>query len=43
MKVEEPLTHATFVARPNRFITIFKTNNKYYKSHLQNAGCLEEL
>ena len=43
MKIEGPLLNATFISRPNRFITIVKIDNKLYKSHLADPGRLKEL
>ena len=43
MKIEGPLLNATFVERPNRFITLVKINGKIYRSHLPDPGRLIEL
>jgi len=43
MKIKGPLIPATFVERPNRFITIIKIKNKLFKSHLPDPGRLKEL
>ena len=43
MKIEGPLLNATFVERPNRFITLVKINGKIYRSHLPDPGRLKEL
>lgn len=43
MKIKGPLITATFVDRPNRFITIIKIKNKLYQSHLPDPGRLKEL
>tara|TARA_B100001250_G_scaffold136118_1_gene116521 strand:+ start:386 stop:1090 length:705 start_codon:yes stop_codon:yes gene_type:complete len=43
VKIKGPLLNATFISRPNRFITIIKIDNKLYKSHLADPGRLKEL
>ena len=43
MKIEGPLIKGTFVERPNRFLTIVKVGNKYFKSHLPDPGRLKEI
>ena len=43
MKIEGPLLNATFISRPNRFITRVKINNNIFESHLADPGRLEEL
>ena len=43
MKLNDTLTSAIFVARPNRFITIININGKEHKSHLPDPGRLKEL
>ena len=43
MIIEGPLIAATFVERPNRFITIVEINGKFYRSHLPDPGRLKEL
>tara|TARA_B100001250_G_C19647036_1_gene720858 strand:+ start:232 stop:945 length:714 start_codon:yes stop_codon:yes gene_type:complete len=43
VKIEGPLLNATFISRPNRFITIIKIDEKLYKSHLADPGRLKEL
>ena len=43
MKIEGPLIKGAFVERPNRFLTIVKVGNKYFKSHLPDPGRLKEI
>ena len=43
MKIEGPLLQATFINRPNRFITTIKINGEKYHSHLADPGRLKEL
>ncbi|MCH8011158.1 MAG: DNA/RNA nuclease SfsA [Candidatus Marinimicrobia bacterium] len=43
MKIVGPLFDATFVDRPNRFLTIVKIDGIKVKSHLPDPGRLEEL
>ena len=43
MKIDGPLLNATFISRPNRFITRVKINNNIFESHLADPGRLEEL
>ena len=43
MIIEGPLIAATFIERPNRFITIVEINGKLYRSHLPDPGRLKEL
>ena len=43
MIIEGPLIAATFIERPNRFITIVEINGKFYRSHLPDPGRLKEL
>ena len=43
MKLNDTLTSAIFVARPNRFITIININGKEHNSHLPDPGRLKEL
>ena len=43
MKIDGPLLNATFISRPNRFITMVKINNDIFESHLADPGRLEEL
>ena len=43
MKIDGPLLNATFISRPNRFITIVKINNNIFESYLADPGRLEEL
>ena len=43
MKIDGPLLNATFISRPNRFITMVKINNNIFESHLADPGRLEEL
>ncbi|MFC1581317.1 DNA/RNA nuclease SfsA [Candidatus Neomarinimicrobiota bacterium] len=43
MKLKGPLISATFINRPNRFLTIVKVNQKELLSHLPDPGRLEEL
>ena len=42
MKIDGPLLNATFISRPNRFITMVKINNNIFESHLADPGRLEE-
>ena len=41
--IDGPLLNATFISRPNRFITRVKINNNIFESHLADPGRLEEL
>lgn len=43
MKILGPLYDATFLDRPNRFLTIVSINGEYVKSHLPDPGRLKEL
>lgn len=43
MKIEGPLLDATFVERPNRFITLIEIGGKIHPSHLPDPGRLKEL
>ncbi|MAG21123.1 MAG: DNA/RNA nuclease SfsA [Candidatus Marinimicrobia bacterium] len=43
MKTDGYLTDATFVRRPNRFLTIVRINGREEESHLPDPGRLEEL
>jgi len=43
VKIKGPLLNATFISRPNRFITIIKIDKKLHKSHLADPGRLKEL
>lgn len=43
MKIEGPLVKATFVERPNRFITLVEIGGIIYRSHLPDPGRLKEL
>lgn len=43
MIIEGPLINATFIERPNRFITIIEINGELHRSHLPDPGRLKEL
>lgn len=43
MKIEGPLYDATFVDRPNRFLTVVNLNGRHVESHLPDPGRLTEL
>ena len=43
MKIEGPLIPATFVERPNRFITLVSIDGHIHRSHLPDPGRLKEL
>jgi len=43
MRIVGPLKDATFIERPNRFLTIVQINGKRVKSHLPDPGRLKEL
>ena len=43
MKIKGPLILATFVERPNRFVTHIDIEGKIVKSHLPDPGRLREL
>ena len=43
MKTGGSLTDATFVRRPNRFLTIVRINGREEESHLPDPGRLKEL
>ena len=43
MKIEGPLIPATFVERPNRFITLVSIDGDIHRSHLPDPGRLKEL
>tara|TARA_B100000700_G_scaffold188858_1_gene208112 strand:+ start:3128 stop:3835 length:708 start_codon:yes stop_codon:yes gene_type:complete len=43
MLIDGPLISATFIDRPNRFITTVKINGELHKSHLPDPGRLKEL
>ncbi len=43
MKIDGPLIRATFIERPNRFVTHVKINGEIFKSHLPDPGRLREL
>ena len=43
MKIEGPLIPATFVERPNRFITLVSIDGDVHRSHLPDPGRLKEL
>ena len=43
MKIEGPLIPATFVERPNRFITLVRIDGDVHRSHLPDPGRLKEL
>ena len=43
MKIEGPLIPATFVERPNRFITLVSIDGDIHRSHLPDPGRLTGL
>ena len=43
VKLKEPLIPATFIERPNRFLTIVNIKGKKHESHLPDPGRLKEL
>jgi len=43
MKIDGPLLNATFVERPNRFITMINIDGEIHRSHLPDPGRLKEL
>jgi len=43
LTIEERLIEATFLNRPNRFLTIVKLNNKTLPVFLTNPGRIHEL
>ena len=43
MKIKGPLIPATFLSRPNRFLTIVRINGVKHKSHLPDPGRLNEI
>tara|TARA_B100000029_G_C17531432_1_gene943385 strand:+ start:52 stop:762 length:711 start_codon:yes stop_codon:yes gene_type:complete len=43
MKIDGPLLDATFVERPNRFITMVEIDGEIHRSHLPDPGRLKEL
>ncbi len=43
MNIDGPLISATFIERPNRFITLIRLNEEVHSSHLPDPGRLKEL
>ena len=43
MKINGPLLKATFIERPNRFITMVEIDGRVHRSHLPDPGRLKEL
>lgn len=43
MKIDGPLLKATFIERPNRFITMVEIDGEIHRSHLPDPGRLKEL